>query len=874
MRIVFLILFLLFVLTDFVTSQSRPDQKKITYKAYHQPLKSVLKDLANMASISIVYSESRLPADKPVSVSAEELEVGEVLRIILSNFDFTYQLVGEQIVLHSIFSQYSQKNARIYGYLRDKSSGETLIGANIFLADKSIGTASNEYGFYSLQLPAKSHRVYFSYLGYKTEIIEFSILKDTLINIYLTPDGQLNEIVILDNILEEEMAATYQGQKLHIDKISAGNHLAGEADVIRYVGQLPGVNTGSDGIGGLNVRGGSADQNLILLDGVPLYNTGHALGMFSVFNSDIVKDATFIKGSIPARYGGRLSSILDVHTKDGNFNNFSGEVSLSTIALKASVEGPIAKGNSSFLLSYRRTYLDVWIKELTKYINNDNNQTGFSNYFFQDFNAKLNLKLNRKNRLFVNFYSGNDNFENNTAYDFQNVKDKEIHTLDWGNRMLSLKLSSELGSNIFSKFTLYYSGFQFENYNHNQFLRLESLDTTAYFKTTLFDSGIKEYGAFYEIDWMPHKKHYLKVGTWFQNRQFSPRVVGLSGQNQMQGSQIDPESLKRDSPSEDIISNELTAYIEDEWQISKRSKLNIGLHYSGIGSKSNVLYHSLQPRISFLTTSENIVLKTGVSRLQQFLHLLTNNGLGLPTDIWLPSDENLPPARSWVFDAGIGYRDNNGYKTGIDIYFKTFDDISSFREGGNIDIHQNVNWKGNIPTGKGQAYGVETYFEKVTGNTLFALNYTYSVSNRTFSDLNNGNPFPFNFNRLHSFKSSFTYRFSPFTELVLNWNVSSGNHFTSPSNTSLLLDSQVVVLYLEKNNARFPVFHRLDVGVSFYNSYKWGRTKLFLGVYNAYNRRNPFYTDLVRDRENPDRFIFRQYSLLPLLPTISYNISF
>lgn len=291
-------------------------------------------------------------------------------------------------------------------------------------------------------------------------------------------------------------------------------------------------------------------------------------------------------------------------------------------------------------------------------------------------------------------------------------------------------------------------------------------------------------------------------------------------------------------------------------------------------ANNNKNYSALQPRIALLADGDHLHFKLGASRMVQYMHLLTNNGLGFPSDVWLPVSDIIAPQKSWIFNTSFGYRYNSGLRFGMEVYFKTMEEISTNKEGIGLDIGQGTDWESEVPVGDGYAYGLESYVEKVLGKTLFSLNYTYSISDRRFADLNNGQKFPFGLNRDHSLKFSLTYRLSQFSEFLLNWSYMSGNYYSQPINATIDVNGKPVVIFPLKNNATFPHFHRLDVGFSFYNVYKWGRAKFFLGLYNAYNRNNPFYTELVRNKETDGKFEFRQLSLLPVLPTLSYSISF
>ncbi|MBK9736040.1 MAG: TonB-dependent receptor [Saprospiraceae bacterium] len=360
-----------------------------------------------------------------------------------------------------------------------------------------------------------------------------------------------------------------------------------------------------------------------------------------------------------------------------------------------------------------------------------------------------------------------------------------------------------------------------------------------------------------------------------QKRSFFPKVTNLNETNFKPGiNNIDFETVRNYAKDINIKGDELNAFIEDDIDLGDGVRVNGGINYSMIFADKNSRYSSLQPRFALLANSDNLHFKIGVTRMQQYLHLLTNNGLGLPTDVWLPTNSNLPPQKSWIFNTSFGYKLNNGFKFGTEVYYKKFDDISSFKEGGGLDISEGIDWQSSIPIGNGYAYGFETFVEKVLGNTLFSVNYTYSISDRTYADLNNGLKFPFSLNRSHSFKVSFTHRLSQFSEFLLNWSYSTGNYYSKPENITIDNSGRPTVVYFSKNNALFPAFHRLDIGFGFYNSFKWGKAKFFLGLYNAYNRNNPFYTELVKNNQNQALYEFRQYSLLPILPTISYSVSF
>ena len=871
----FILLFFSFLCSFSAWSQLRPDEKLVTYTSVNRPLKVVLKNLSALADVSIVYSESRIPSDSLVSITAKGEKIGDVLSVILDDFNMSYQLVGNQLVLVMKSNEDVKGKIRLYGYLRDKQSGEYLIGANVFLHDRSEGTSTNEKGFFSLLVKKEQIRVHFSYLGYKAEILNIQSYKDTLLHVSLHPDGVLNEIIILDNLLEEEHESTASQQNLYIDKIRATNHLGGEPDLFRYIGSQAGISNAAEGIGGLNVRGGSSDQNLVLLDGVPIYNTGHALGIFSVFNANAIKSASFYRGSIPARYAGRLSSVIDVHTKDGNFNKLSGEATLSAIAFKGSIEGPIIRDKSSFIISYRRTFMDVWIRELTKIQFRSKDQEGASNYFFSDFNAKLNFKLGKKTRLHIQGLHSYDEFSHYTRSIDSRPKDENIRDINWGNQLFSVRLDNQIGKSFFSTTTGYQTTYNFESFRNDLIESVSNSDSTIFFNASVYDSNISEIGIKQDMDWLISPSHTVKFGGNLQLRTFKPKITNIN-ETSFKDSLFDvnAESIRSIYQVPTFKSNEINIYAEDLMNLSSGVFLNLGLNYSAILTENSKMYSSVQPRIALLADAGNLHFKIGAARMQQYIHLLTNGSLGFPSDIWLPTTNKLPPQQSWMFNTSFGYKLDNGLKFGMEVYYKKFENLSSFKEGGNIEVKKGYEWESLVPIGNGYAYGFETFFEKVVGKTLFGVNYTYSISDRRFADINNGLKFPFALNREHSLKCSFTYRLSEFSEFLVNWAYMTGTYYSRPIDAIIDLGNGPLLLFPEKNNATFPAFHRLDIGFSFYNAYKWGKAKFFLGLYNAYDRRNPFYTELVRDKTNEGKFEFRQFSLLPVLPSISYSISF
>jgi CarboxypepD_reg-like domain/TonB-dependent Receptor Plug Domain/Secretin and TonB N terminus short domain len=866
-----ILIFMFFLLSTLAIGQIRPDHKIISYTCYDRSLIQVLKDLNAVSGINIIYSESRLPKNqKKITVNANKEKLGDVLNVALKEHQLTFQIVGNQLVIVKMKEGLENAEFIIYGHVRDKTSGEYLAGANVFLHDHSRGTFTNDKGFFSLKVRREPIRLHVTYLGYKPESKDIEMTRDSTININLMPDGLLNEIVILDNLLDEEKENASSAQFLHIDKIRSSNHLGGEPDLFRYLGMQAGVSGAADGIGGINVRGGSADQNLVLLDGIPIYNTGHALGLFSVLDANAIKNVSFYKGGIPARFGGRLSSVIDVQTKDGNYNKITGEATVSTIAAKASIEGPIVRDKGSFIVSFRRTFMDLWLKEITKSQYNARDLDGATLYAFHDLSSKINYKIGKNTRIHFNFLQSGDQFDQYSRQKDDQPRDEKVRDISWKNRLMAFKLNQVLSKNMYLNTTLYQTQYQFVNYTSNL-----NFDKKLFFDASLQDSGIRENGIKTAWDWLPSPSHSVKAGVGFFDRKYAPLALQANEGTFKDSLENISESIVRSLHNTDNLKNqEIQVFVEDNMNLSQDIQLNLGLNYTAITNTDGKNNQMLQPRIALLASGESLYFKAGASRMMQPMHVLNSNSTGFFSEMWLPITAQLEPQKSWLFHSSIGYKNNSGYKSGMEVYYKTFDGLSLLKEGSVFEVTSDQKWENLLPIGTGYAYGLEIYFEKVTGKTLFNLNYSYSISDRVFDDINVGRRFSFDFNRVHNFKAAFTYRISEFSEFLLNWSYLSGNPYSSPLSVTFSANGRPAIIYPEKNNSSFPVYHRLDVGFTFYNNFKWCRAKFFVGVYNAYGRKNPFYTEIVKSESNDNRFEFQQLTLIPIFPSLSYSIAF
>lgn len=860
--------------------QSLPDEVIVSYTAAKKPLPTVLDELADRSGVNIVYSANRLPRRRTVTIQAQNERLGSLLTVILSKFKYTYKIVGGQIVIVRDDYRNVEQDITISGYVRDSLSGEPLVLASIFLYDQSKGTETNEYGFFSFTLPKGNQRVYFSYLGYEQKAINYRIKKDSSLIVELVPDLQLNEIIILEDDDIEANQNTIDEERVNFDQMQSMASLGGEADIVRLGNMMPGVSSGSDGLGGLNVRGGSADQNLVLLDGVPLYNVGHALGLFSVFNSNVIKSASLIKGGIPARYGGRLSSVLDVRTREGNTKQMAGSVSMSLIALKASLEGPIGSGGSSYLVTARRTFADPWLKAVSQYQNELNDNEGETNYFFYDLNAKLNFQLGKRNKIMLSSYAGKDDFTRDvTSFRTEPVKVKELDDVkwNWGNRMSILRFNSQLSTKLFAKASAYYTEFDFSSFDHNRYETELSIDSTSLiYQAKSYVSNINDIGLKLDFDYVPTPIHFIKFGLGAIQHEFDPGLTAVTQKDGLVGldQALQKEQVEALIDRPKLNGNELSVYVEDQMTFNYHTMLNVGVHASYITADNNS-YISIQPRISTMLRTDALYWKGSWSRMNQYLHLISNNGLGLPAEVWLPSTDRLRPQECDIFSSKVGYYIKGGMQIGAEAYYKLFRDLSTFNEGAAIDINVGSDWQSKVPVGSGKAYGLEFFFNKESGKTTWMSNYTFGRSTRLFNQLNNGREYNHKFSLDHSAKFSFRHRLTDNAEFTLNYLYSTGARVTTPSGVILEgPDGELRIDYPEKNNEVLRAYQRLDIGFNFYSKFKWGRQKISLGAYNVLNKKNVFFVDIERNEFDSEKYDLKEYSILPIFPVIAYSLSF
>ena len=768
----------------------------------------------------------------------------------------------------------------ISGYIKDADTGESLIGANIFEKSSLSGTSSNTYGFYSLTLPAKADTLtlIYSYVGYGARVVRLSLSQDTTLNVGLLNNAQLEEVVITAEEAEKIQEVTQMSTiSVPIEQIKSMPAFLGEVDVLKTLQLLPGVQSGNEGTSGIYVRGGGPDQNLILLDGVPVYNASHLFGFFSVFNADAINNVQLIKGGFPARYGGRLSSVIDISMKEGNMKQFHGEGSIGLVASKLTLEGPLFKEKTSFIVSGRRTYIDLLSRPLIR-ASSDGQGTG--GYYFYDLNAKVNHRFSNNDRVYLSAYMGNDRFFARASDTYQEqgieLEDGFGAGLNWGNVTSALRWNHVFNNKLFSNLTLTYSRYKFNIDNEFTFQYVQDGEKISNRGTVRYNSGINDLAAKIDFDYLPSPDHYIRYGANVIQHRFNPGAFSVFDDDQ-------EFPIDTTLNSTAYRATELALYVEDDWQVNNRFKVNLGLHASGF-HVGNTFYQSLQPRVATrYLVSDQLSLKASYARMTQYIHLLTNSGIGLPTDLWVPATEVVPPQQSHQIAIGAARTYRDRYEISLEGYYKTMNNVIEYKEGASF-AEPGRDWQTLVEVGNGTSYGTELLLQKKVGKTTGWLGYTLSWTNRQFANLNFGRAFPYKYDRRHDASLALVHQWKENREFSFTWVYGTGNAISIPraiyssqeggTPSSFFpnsLNSGEVYYYGERNSYRMTSYHRLDASVTFRKQTRWGQRSWVFGVYNAYNRKNPFF--IYYDGFGEVRS-FKQFSLFPVIPSISYRFEF
>lgn len=755
---------------------------------------------------------------------------------------------------------FAQNKKTVNGNVTDAKTGETLIGASVKLTGSvTAGTVTNAYGFYSINTQEGTYEISVSFIGYKTIKQNLNVTKDTRMNFVLEEDNQLNEVVIAATKRNENVSSPQMGlQKIDVKDINSVPVLLGERDVLKTLQLLPGIKSAGEGNSGFYVRGGSTDQNLILLDEAPVYNASHLLGFFSTFNSDAIKDVSVYKGGMPAQYGGRLASVLDIKMNDGNRKAYTVEGGIGLISSRLKVEGPIVKDKGSFMVSARRTYMDAFLK-----LSSDSSVNSNTLYFY-DFNAKANYQIDDKNTIYLSGYFGRDKLGIADTFGF-----------NWGNATVTLRWNHLYSNRLFSNTSLIYSNY---NYVIQNFMEENNFEV---------NSSIKDFNIKQDFEYSLSNSHNLKFGVNAIHHTIAPGKLTAS-----------ETSSVNQTTYEDRKGLELAAYVSDEWAVSDRMNLVYGLRLSSFSlmgpgniksydTDGNIVdtkaykagefvksYFNLEPRVSAsYQLSNSSSLKGAYTRNIQNVHLMSNSTSTSPTDLYIMNSNNVKP--EIADQVALGYFRNfndNNYEFSAEVYYKWMQNQIEYRSG--TDLRGNGNVEADLLYGDGRAYGLELFFKKRFGRFNGWVGYTWSRTERQFDALNNGRWFYAKQDRTHDLSLVGIYKASPRWTFSSVFVYNTGNAVTYPSGKYQIND-RTVFYYTEKNGYRTPAYHRLDVAATLEG--KPGRrlqSSWSFGIYNLYNRQNAFSIDFKDNPDDPTKTEVVRTTLFGIIPSVTWNFKF
>lgn len=780
---------------------------------------------------------------------------------------------------------WGQENATISGYINEESSGEPIIGGQVYVPSLQKGASTNEYGFYSLTLPKGTYQLIYRGAGLPNDTLDINLTNDTIIRTELGNSVEIEEVEINakkgDNVNSTKIGQIELDIKL-IKKLPA---FLGEVDVLKTIQLLPGVSSVSEGGQGFYVRGGGPDQNLVLLDNAHVYNASHLFGFFSVFNPDAVKSVNLIKGSMPANYGGRLSSVLEVNMNEGNNKKFKVTGGLGLISSRLTFEGPIVKDKGSFIVSARRTYIDVFMKAFVK----KSSDFYGSSYFFYDLNAKLNYRLGPKDKIYLSGYYGKD------LFNFGNKSDDFSVRMPWGNGIAALRWNHQFSSKLFMNTTATLTDYLFSFGSEQDQFKFE------------LKSGIRDYGGKVELSYFPNTRHSIKMGGDYLFHTFTPTSVSASQEDVVFDTGL----------AQKLFSHESGIYFQDEVDITSWMRVNAGIrvsmyqfagpftrYYKGVTGQTDSTktyrkgeiiqsYFGFEPRLSarFLLNDKSSI-KAGFTYNNQYVHLASLSAVSLPTDIWYPSTDKARPQKGW--QASLGYFRNfndNKWETSVEVYYKKMENVIEFKQGALPTDNVNDNTDNLLVYGTGWSYGAEFFIKRTFGKLTGWIGYTLARSDRYFPDIQD-TKYPAKYDRRHDLTLVGTYELNKRWTFGFSFIFASGNTLTLP-NSWYFNNQDLLFNYGSRNSTRMAPYHRLDLSATWYDKptktkvdmetgeqievVKKFRQNVAFSIYNVYNRANPYF--LYIDNEgnitsNDFKISVKQVSLFPILPSITWNFEF
>ena len=867
----------------FVTAQSNLLSPTIDFEVKDLLLKDAIIQLSHQTQIAFSSPGNLLPAKK-INLALSAQPIKKVVEKILQGTAISFKVDKGQIILFETITYFT-----ISGHITERESGEQLPLATVYEAKTKKGMDSNDYGFYSITLPKGLVQLHFSYTGCEEITKRINLQKNRTLNISLRSHANsLAEVVVVSKKRNDILHINTNTNALSIQKMQQLPSLGGESDLLRTVSLMSGVTSGPDGFGGINIRGGNADQNLILLDGVPIYNPLHTGGIYSIFDEHILHSAKLYKGDAPARYGGRLSSVLDVKMKEGDRNKMVRRASIGLTTAKVSLEGPIQKGKSSFIVALRQSLFNTYLKPISKHLKERKGDIGQTGHGFTDLNTKINYSIGTKDQLYLSIYHGRDGFQDKNQSDIAGLQLRMVQhnqDLNWGNTITAFRWNHLFNNKLFVNTTITSSKsyYQSEEY-YQEDITVAGQEEAPEEKGTLFyslyNSSINDKTAKIDFDYLPTTQHAIRFGGEAIAHRFQPGAFTLNQSSLIQVSNLSHQDTIN-SYSNTIHSQEYSAYLEDQINFTDWLRINIGGRASLLAVQGKQ-YWSFQPRLSSrLKISDKLMLQAAIGKTNQNLHLLTSSSVGLPSDLWVSATNKVRPQTAWQTTISATTAIAAGISLEVSAYQKWMNHLITYQEGASFlveSVSLNASdWEAKIATGTGKSYGIEFFLKKETGPLTGWINYTYSKSIRQFDDINFGEAYNFKFDRPHSLKIASVYQVSPKINISANWSYQSGLPTTLPTSaytfySSNLFSPTAVLTTSSKNSVRLPAYHRMDISLQLDVGETAGQHLLKLGVYNIYNRKNPLYYRLKEKADGSGEREFVQVTLLPILPSLSYSV--
>jgi len=844
-------------------------------------LREGMAALEQKYGVHFVY-DAALPLEKKAG-QADGTSLEQALESLFEGTDIRYEIKGNHVVLRKV------RKVTISGLITDAATGETLIGAGATVGRD--GAVTNNFGFYSLTIPEKEEvKVTYSYVGYATQTVTIPARSNRTVHVQLVPGASLEEAVVTAQ-KESGIASTKMSAiEVPLQVIKSAPALFGEADVIKTLQLLPGVQGGTEGFSGIYVRGGGPDENLLLLDGIPIYNAEHLLGIFSIFQPEAIKKMTLYKGSFPARYGGRISSIVDVRTNDGNLYETHGNFGVSMLADKFHLEGPLWKGRTSYSISARGMHT-LLLTPILKAVKFD------GNYFFYDLDAKVTHRFDDRNRLYFNVYNGMDDlyYRHKETQDY--TLEAPIKSFDqgklgirWGNTVAALRWNHVLSGKLFSNTTLAYN--RYRMVMETEMLSEETVGGTLSDRNLYrFDyrSGMRDWVLKTDFEYNPAPSHRIHFGGSYTHHTFIPETLTNVNQ-QIMDTQIQVDTTWHLKSNSRQTGHEVGLYAEDDIRLGQAWTLNPGLHVSLFNTQGKS-YFSVEPRLSAkVDLAQDWSAKASYSRMSQYVHLLTSSQVSLPLDLWVPITKDIAPETADQYSLGFYYSGLRGWEFSLEGYWKKMNNVLEYKDGVSF-LFNSDGWENKVETGRGRAMGLELFIEKTMGKTTGWLGYTLSRSDRLFPTINAGRWFPYRYDRRHQVNLVVNHRFNEKFDFSATWNYASGGTTTLPERSVVMVNPSGE-LFLEeyvpsRNNYRLPASHTLNLGFNFHRKHRRGEGVWNLSIYNVYNRMNPNF--VVRDTDSymssfadesgsDSQYIVKsklvKLTLLPIFPSVGYTRSF